>query len=198
MGKNSSFSGKQKESNVINKQDLIDMIVTTVNKTPDARFRRQTPGTIYPDMNENTQSKNFSQRDRNWPQSNPNARVHGSEWFNENDLNESFDFMDDDFRPSSTRHHSNMQILPTQVNILKWKFYFSDLDRNEDPKSLDVDAFFQKVKDHGCAENMKEEELMKKIQQLLRGPASDWYTHARRYIHTWREFRIKLSTTCNC
>lgn len=41
-------------------------------------------------------------------------------------------------------------------------------------------------------EDMSERELMNKIQQLLSGPAADWYAHKRRSIHNWSEFKYQL------
>lgn len=74
------------------------------------------------------------------------------------------------------------------VTVLKWRFHFSGLTPTEDPKGLELDHFIQKVEDYGRSENITESEILDKIQHLLKGPAEDWYVHARRRIRSWNEF----------
>lgn len=86
-----------------------------------------------------------------------------------------------------------------RVNVLDWKFYFSGLKQSEDPKSIDVESFLHKLNDHMRAENIQPADMLNKVQQLLRGPASDWYSYASRSIPTWQIFtqriRDRFSTT---
>lgn len=79
-------------------------------------------------------------------------------------------------------------------NVLKWKFHFSGLSMAEDPKGLEIDHFMQKVCDYGQSENISQSEILEKMCHLLRGPAEDWYRHARRNINSWSEFKQKLKS----
>lgn len=94
--------------------------------------------------------------------------------------------------PSSTRLNYNNTTRSYRVNVLDWRFKFSGLDKSEDPKSMDVETFLQKVADYSEAEGFTESEMMKKIHQLLQDHAADWYSHARKKIHTWSDFKKAL------
>lgn len=65
--------------------------------------------------------------------------------------------------------------ITNRINVLEWRFHFSSLSVNEDPKSIDVDSFLNKIHDHMRADNIQPIDMLNKVQQLLRGPASDWY-----------------------
>lgn len=44
----------------------------------------------------------------------------------------------------------------------------------------------------GLCDNIADAQMLRKVQQLLRGPAADWYVHARRSIITWKQFEDKI------
>lgn len=99
------------------------------------------------------------------------------------------------FRPSSTHIHSQFDYAvanPNAVNVLDWKFSFSGLAYAEDPKAIDLESFLRRIKDHLQASRISEGEMMSKIQLLLRGPASDWFMHARRSINSWSQYKQKI------
>lgn len=96
------------------------------------------------------------------------------------------------FRNSSTFHVSRYEPNPLRINVLEWQFYFSGLNPSEDPKTMDVEVFLQKVHDHMRADGIEPGDMLNKVQQLLRGPASDWYAYANRTIFTWQDFTQKI------
>lgn len=101
------------------------------------------------------------------------------------------------FRPAYSpraEQHSNEHSWHSanSVTVLKWKFHFSGLTPSEDPKGLELDNFIQRVEDYGRSENISESEILDKIQHLLKGPAEDWYTHARWHIRKWKTFVDRL------
>lgn len=96
------------------------------------------------------------------------------------------------FRNSSTYPIYRNEPTPMRINVLEWQFYFSGLNPSEDPKSIDVESFLHKIRDHMRAEGIEPNEMLDKVQQLLRGPASDWYAYASRNIYTWQEFTQKI------
>lgn len=193
---------------VIDREELADIVNQSINRILNARFPTHTPENERHPNNNNDANRvhianpNENQRNRNHQnRANDSPHNHRNNSFSERWLDEhvsvhsndsNFSHNNDNFRHSSTRNQNGNRYIANKVNIFEWRFHFSGLDRSEDPKSMDVDSFIQKVNDHRQAEHMQESELMTKIQQLLRGPAADWYTHARRSIRTWSEFKQKL------
>lgn len=96
------------------------------------------------------------------------------------------------YEPIDTHDEHSWYAPANSVTVLKWKFHFSGLSPSEDPKGLDVERFIQKVVDYGRSERIPQQDILNKMQHLLKGPAEDWYLHARKKIDTWGKFVVKL------
>lgn len=165
----------------LNHQQLIELIETSVNNIMNRRF----PTNLNQSRRKSKHTDQSKKQKTLWSDSDSENSVHSV-----HSTHSQASFRSENFPPSST--HRVEQTAYKRINVLDWYFRFSGLERNEDHKSIDVDTFIQLVKDHGQAEGMTEVELMQKIQQLLTGPAADWYAHARQSISGWREFKQKL------
>lgn len=195
-----SAQNGDRQSDKIDQNDLISLIEQTLNRLIDQRMPSQSSGQRGSHPHRNRSRHNYdNEYYRNNDFHNNGAFQHdlnNCDWYDEPDnSNNAFDrgaYAFDRLRPSSTRFLNNSIATSYRVNVLDWRFHFSGLDRSEDPKAIDVEAFIQKIRDHGQAENMNEYELINKVQQLFRGPAADWYTHARKSIHCWNDFTHKL------
>lgn len=161
---------------------LGDIINRTVNEAMDRRF------------NEHTSSQNRHQNNINNTQNNRqhhHGEINDREFDAFNNFNGNRSFR----RPNhSPPHRINRNYIEpiSRVNVLDWRFHFSGLTALEEPRTLDVETFIRKLKDHMRSESVHENDILSKVQQLLRGPASDWYSHAGRRIQTWAESEQKL------
>lgn len=175
----------------LNQMAIIDLIERTVNGILDRRSPSHVSGNIIQPQRHYDRAERIYDRSyehfRNHAQScdhRSGRNILREDWYDDNHSRDAYDFFPppptnrDNFRPSSTRHHDFIYPNSNRVNVMDWRFHFSGLDRSEDSKAMDVEAFIEKIRDHSQAEGMSERELMSKIQQLLRGPASDWYSYA--------------------
>lgn len=174
----------------MNPSDIANIIERTVNRILDQRLPSQSSG--------KTPSRNRSNIDINDDvefRFGPRNSSSNSEWQNSdnedfpNDRTQSSRF---NYRMSSTHVPNRTYIATQRINVMDWGVRFTGLDRSEDPKSMDVETFIRKIKDNAIAEGMNEKEFMSKVQQLLDGPAADWYAHKRRSIFDWSDFKYNL------
>lgn len=107
---------------------------------------------------------------------------------------------------ASNRTRQNSFIPPTQVHgdndkasKVHESFYFSGLKTTENPKTCDVEYFLLKIHDHMQTDGILPHDMLDYVSQYLYGPALNWCTISKGFIHSWdlfkHEFRNRFSTT---
>lgn len=145
--------------NQVQANEMAELVERTVNRLLERRF---------PDQNSGIPNSIRNNGRSNAPVSNDFRQNSNSfEWYEDNDnVYDSYGRAprtNDGHPPSSTRFNNYYQNSPHRINVLEWGVQFTGLDQSEDPKSLNVDTFIQKVQDYGIAENMGEREIMSKV-----------------------------------
>lgn len=99
-----------------------------------------------------------------------------SEWFND-------DYVINHPNASKSKSHES-----------KWnsRLIFSGLNVNERMSANDVECFLRNIQDEMQTEGISPSEMLAKIPQYLFGPAINWYTITKRFIHSWHRFEYEF------